>query len=425
MAQIGGGTGTPITPITPALVFERPRFTAVQMPFETLRRQMEWHDWHAYQLLDGSGVLRDGINTPVIPLSGCDDLVLEQSWMRGTAATTGRARFREALAEAAQSLSAWLGFPVVRTWITETVPLSRVGEACRTFKLCRGYVRKIGAMKLDELATVALTHADTNDDTLLDVFTATLPAAAIPAGAAPDEIELHFHGNDLSQTTDAPYLIAPITVTKLNNGDWQITGKPQTAIKPKLYYKMHRDNVNDAGTQTNLSIDVHEPANYATTAIVRRRWTDESVGVSLVYNQCKCREICTCVQSCCVEPNANGTFPAWVQDARRGIGAVASCVDADRVTVSYEAGYVCDGCGINWDAVLARYAVTFVNSPPCACDAATREFARWVTNRAHSDGMGQGYRGATLESPFGSREGAIFAFEQVKALKLGRGVQMR
>ena len=386
-------------------------------PLESFRETFGFHPWHFWQLADqiDDGPTRIGVE-------GCNDIVREYRWQGDGA--NGRSDMREALNEAATTLRKYLGFPVVRTWVTETVSLGRTRGNCREFKLCNGHVRKIGKETMSTFGPYTVTYDDGDNDGLSERLTVAVPIGVITSAMTDDELFISHVGAD-GETGR----VSPIKITRNTNGSATITGRAWAAVRPTRYEGAY-DTPPEGGTQSNAALNVNDSDNFADKLELRRHWTDTSVGPTLSVDACKCGcQPCNCTSGCCDSSslNTDGTSRVTIRRGDVGICAITGCAAADSVTVSYEAGYACNDCGVDISRVLCRLAATLL-SPQCSCSkSANGEFTRWKIDRAYysggPSGSSEGFRFTdSLDNPFGTQEGAIWAWSQIKSLIKGRGV---
>lgn len=386
-------------------------------PVESFRECFGFHPWHFWQLADE---IKDGPTR--IGVEGGSDIVREYRWQGDGA--NGRADIRAALDEAATTLRKYMGFPIVRTWATETVKLGRMRGNCREFVLCNGHVRKIGKETLGTIDTYSVAYSDGDGDDLDELFTVKVPAGVITSEMSDDELFLSHVGFD-GETGK----VAPIKIKRNQDGTATITGRAWTAVKPGRYEGAY-STPPEGGTQSNAALDVHDGDNFANKLELRRHWTDTSVGATLVIDSCKCGcQPCQCLEGCCDSTglNADGTAKVQIRRGDIGLCAISRCAAADSVTVSYEAGYSCNDCGVDLSKVICRLAATLL-SPMCSSSkSANAEFTRWKIDRAYYSGgpagSSEGFRYTdSLNNPLGTQEGAIWAWSNIKSLKKGRGV---
>lgn len=390
----------------------------VAFPLESFREVFGFHPWHFWQIADE---IADGPTR--IGMDGAADLVREYRWQSG-GANNGRSDMREALSESATMLRKYLGFPVVRTWATETVKLGRLRGNCREFVLCNGHVRKIGKETLTTLGTYTVDYSDEDGDELDERLTVNVPAGVITSAMSDEELFLSHVGAEGEAGK-----VSPIKIKRNVDGSATITGRAWAAINPGRYEGAY-DIPPEGGTQSNPALNVNEADNFASKLELRRHWTDTSVGATLAVDACKCGcRPCACTWNCCDSSSLNpdGTSKVTIRRGDVGICAITGCAAADSVTVSYEAGYACNDCGVDFSRVICRLAATLL-SPQCSnSKSANGEFTRWKVDRAYysggPSGSSEGFRYTdTLDNPFGTQEGAIWAWSQIKSLMKGRGV---
>jgi hypothetical protein len=413
----GSGQGSPVASVAGvSSPSSGPRVLhAEQIALEQFRMAFGFHPWHFWQLADVHG---PGYRAVVPVESGCDSVTREYQHTSGL--MNGRVDMRGAVNEARELLMNKLGFPVTRTWVTETVPIMGRRGSCAEFVTSLGYVRRVGRMVVETLsAGMTVTYSDGDGDGLKETFTVTTPVLA--SSIANDELVVRTLPGDASDSRQVE--IAPITITRNVNGTATITGRAWLCVKPERYDGEYRIPT-EGGAQSNDSLDPRTDTNFVAQLELIRRYTDVSTGA--VVTKDTCLNGCNCNPSgvCCAGGKlADGTYAVAVRDSRLGICSIDGCADGDFVTLTYEAGFDDLTRGIDWMRVVARLAATFMNGACAACKTAPgqNEFARWQTDRAYY-GNFQGFKESTgTDNPFNTREGAIWAWERVKSLKITKG----
>jgi hypothetical protein len=104
--------------------------------------------------------------------------------------------------------------------------------------------------------------------------------------------------------------------------------------------------------------------------------------------------------------------------------------EPDRVLVRYLAGYPLDQNGNmdrKWRTIVARLAMAELGKRIAAAEVANRELWHWQYDLARAAGANdeQYAIGANdLENPFGTLRGQVYAWKQVKNLRLLNGLSM-
>lgn len=410
----GSGIGSPVASSAGVLSpSSGPRVLhAEQVSLELFRGVFGFHPWHFWQLAD---VHKTGY-LPRVPVeSGCDSITREYQHSSGL--MNGRSDMRGAINEARQLLTQALGFPISRTWITETVPIMSRRGSCAEFMTSLGYVRSVGRMVSETLsAGMTVTLSDNDADGLKETFSCTTPVLSSTISDA--DLIVRTKASDASDGRQIE--ISPVKIVRNPNGTATITGKAWLVVKPSRYDGEYRIP-HAGGAQSNDSLDLHDADNFVGELELIRRFTDTSTGAVVTKESCVNGCSCNPAGVCCSGGKlVDGTFAVKVIDTRLGICSIDSCADGDYVTLTYEAGFNDESRGVDWVRVVARLAATFMNGACAACKTAPgqNEFARWQTDRAYYGNM-QGFKESTgTDNPFNTREGAIWAWERVKSLKI-------
>jgi len=105
---------------------------------------------------------------------------------------------------------------------------------------------------------------------------------------------------------------------------------------------------------------------------------------------------------------------------------LSGCASGNKATFSYWAGAGCAGCEAVDDNAAVMLAVALLKSPCCSCGDAqgNMQYHRWQEDRAMRTND-KVYLGSTVHlTPFGTKDGAIRAWELVRQHALGRGVML-
>jgi len=424
----------------------------MSLPLETLREIIGYNPYHFWGLT----------NRKVPVTSACNTLLTEYSWQSANEA--GRADLRRAIETAETRLQTYLGYAVAPHYVTETLDYARFYDQTflatlpvdvrghwKSVTLAENMVQAVGVEQLTLLETPTVVYSDENGDGLIDTFTLTFATTETDA----DLIGVYFAAADRWDGSDvsARWRILPVTV-KINAGTCTITGRAWTAVKPVLY----------AGVRGNWALDPDDTSNFAATLEVYERETDPN-GTTIETSQA------TFVWETlpipygwwCANSGNNATDPAalaysvgraGIRNARMGIVAPGEALydsvtgewratvspwsaagvirPPDRVTLRYLAGMPLEGASgskqmsATMRPVVARLAVAELTERICACDTANREFARWQYDRARVGSQVEMYAVSRedLNNPFGTRAGQVYAWKEVKALRVVRGVAM-
>lgn len=426
------------------------------LPIDTWRRELGYHPWHFWQM--GTNDIA-GLEI----ISKCNGLVFEHAWQNDDAA--GREQVREAIETAQHRLFEYLRYRVSQEYVEKTFQYPRPYDRRLQYSYAadatgrylsinadEGYIQAIGTKAFEDLGDQVIVYSDAFGGGLDDTFTVT---ATVAAGQDPAQIEVYFISTDRldSEGLTDRWRVEPLTVT-VTGTTATIIGRRWLLTRPVLY----------EGWASPI-IDPTDAANFVTSLSVQRQFTDpdgttpQTAQAMLIwetdppFNCCPC---ISCAEAPDFDPNSNDPAAqafalarAVVRDGRTGEIAVGQsvfdatsnrftainwnvCRQPDRVQIRYLAGSALDerdstiSAGGSWEKIIARLAMAeLAPYRICACDNANQRLWRWQFDRARAAGANdEQYQisPADLGNPFGTREGHIYAWNQVKNLALRRAV---
>jgi hypothetical protein len=404
--------------------------SAPLLSLEEWREIIGWNPWHFW-----------GLAGDAVPItSACNTAVTQYGWQSADAA--GRADILEAISAAEETLIEHLGFAPAPRWEIDELPFPQfndrrgqflsavdaIGE-WMPFKLKHGEVLEIGAMARTAIGTPAVTLSDTDSDNLDDTFTLTIATTVTD----PDEIAVYFDSGDRFDGSGVSerWRVRPVSVS-IAGGTATIKGKAWTIVRPVLYEGA-----------SSAALDPATAANFASTLAVYRLYTSSADQGEFVWETEPggCVD-CTSGVSNAQDPSAISTVDARYVIRNSELGFVAGETAAydstlgEWVAQAWAYGYAPTRVRVNYLAgrpmidgrmmrqmmtVVARMAAAELSRRICACDVANRELYRWQFDRARSAGVNDEQYSIDprdLGNPFGTREGHIWAWKQVKSLAL-------
>lgn len=420
-------------------------YSITNYPFLSLDRWREiigFHPWHFWQLVDSQ-------NAPVT--SACNTIVYQHSWQATD--KTGRQDIYEALAQAESRIKERLYFWPYPHYSENTFELpkypdrrvQRLGYAggdghWASLDLKERHVQKIGVETFSLLEDeAAVVYTDLDGDTLKETFTVTIPA---PAGLTDlSQVRLYFNSTDryTGEGIGPRWEIKPIFCA-LTGGNLVIKGRAWTAIRPVLYEKTRPGD-----------LQISESSNFASTVDVYRRYIDPT-GITVDTAQGKLIwETLPYWYGACCDPVNNTTDPAalgyaiaraGIRNSEQGLVTPAQavwnsvtgvwctpdyqyyCNMPQRVTLRYEAGYplVNGRMAEKMEKAVSYLAAAELVKPICACETANRILYYWQRDMSIAGGEeSYGISPEDLANPFGTRRGHIFAWKEVKELRILNG----
>ncbi|HRA66570.1 MAG TPA: hypothetical protein PL187_11155, partial [Caldilinea sp.] len=281
------------------------------------------------------------------------------------------------------------------------------------------------------IGTPSVTLSDDDDDGLNETFTLTVATAVTD----PNEIAVYFAAGERfgDAGISERWRVRPVSVS-ISGGTAVIKGRAWTIVRPVLY----------EGWDASLPIDPTADENFADTLAVYRLYTDTTAQGEFVWETTPgtcldCNDVANAL-----DPAAVATVTARYVIRNAAAGYVAGeTAEYDtsssewvakawalsyppaRVRVAYRAGWPLDDVGHQMSrqmrTLIARMAAAELSRKICACDGANRELYRWQFDRARSAGVNDEQYSIDqrdLGNPFGTREGHIFAWKQVKNMAL-------
>lgn len=416
------------------------------LPLETFRSQFSYHPWHWNQLSSAAH----------FPVSvDCADLVYEYGWQANDSA--GREDVIQAIESAEKRLQEHLRYSPAPHYVTETVLMPRFfdGRLDRLqysgadgrwldIQLGEGKIRAVGVETRTLIGTVTvaggtLVFSDADGDGLNDTFTATIATAVTDVS----EIEAMFVSGDrwTGEAAGDKWSIRPVNVS-ISGGTATIKGRIWQIVRPVLY-------------ESGNAIDPATTANYAASLEIYRHYCDTSGQTNdtaqallvwetrpypFYYNSGS-----PTIQNS-ADPAAFGYALARValRDAERGIvGLGEAAYDTtssqwvafgkikyppDRIIIRYLAGDALDSAGHmqeRWAKIVSRFAAAELGKRVCACNGANRAiYEQQIDHSFQGDARVEKFQMSAEDnlSPFGYKEGALYAWRAVRSLRQLVGV---
>lgn len=237
--------------------------------------------------------------------------------------------------------------------------------------------------------------------------------ATVPAGTDPCEVRVFYPGHD----ADPAWEIRPADVT-VSGTTATIVFRRELAVHPDQWDALVYEAANG-----------DDDADFLEDVDVYRVYTDPAEQIALYGHPHLC-PYCTdevdpaAGEAAIIDPSlsflhvAKGTWTNGVFTLNGACSPVAN-----RALLSYYSGYA-DGRQIcptkTMDGQLARavavYAAALLERPPCDCTVDSWEYWRQDSNEGARYSIQ-----STRMTPFGTRRGAVYAWERVQELTLGQG----
>ena len=394
----------------------------------------------------------ESATTTYMPMTNrCSDLWYQESWI-GEADGVGREDLTLAIYDAENDLARELGWWPAPKWTSQDlrqfprhyrpdvfriggsdVRGQRVGVNAAFGKIISPGRRGLTTIGNATIAGGGLAYSDADGDGFSETATVTIATALTNA----DEIKVYFGG----QGGAPEWEIRPPRTRQITGGNFVATFWVWQLIDPDLWtFITTNDNVggiNVADTSTLVTtVDVRREFNDVTQASVEFLWEPSPRNLLPVGSACSCGGIgcvaCsfTTQDGCLHIRNAdfgevvptpatyNATTAVWDQVA-------FTCArDPDQVTLWYYSGNLdqrwlsgLSGQPLSdyWAQAIAWLAISKLERPFCQCGVLTALAKKLQRDMALVDATSHSLPFDLLANPFGSKRGAIMAWQRVKS----------
>lgn len=403
-----------------------------------------------------------GMTNATVPVtSACNGVVKQHAWQSEDAA--GRDNILEAIRVAEDRIREHLGFYPGPRYIEDTLNWPKYldqnlwrfsnsdpsGRFIGT-KLDDRYVQEIGTEQLTLVGNAAVTSTDADSDGLKDTFQISIATTETD----PTHIAVYFTAADRldGEGVGDAWRIRPVRVS-IAAGVATITGRYWLIVKPIKYEGVGYGNDLDPATSANFAstLDVYQRATYTGGTTV------DTAQAVLLWESSPCHSwfcLCSACSGVAYTPASSDYDPAAVgmaiarvgiRDSVNGLVVPALSVlnsstgiwsaiswnsyrEPDRVKIRYLAGYPPAANGeVNhtFQTVVARLAAAELGRRIAACDEASQELYHWQFDLARSGGANdESYQVSPedLANPLGTRRGHVYAWKQLKHLRVLDGV---
>lgn len=319
-----------------------------------------------------------------------------------------------ALTSAANKMAVNLRYPVVPTWIHETIQYGAAfPQGNQPLQLKYGHVQEIGRRASELIqAGVAVSFSAVGGLGVDDLATVTVNTTYDA-----DEIFLFFQTADGAPTQlNENWQIygENVTVTKVGNVA-TITAPRALFVSPNLYVKRPYENPNQNVTEINAA-DTINPADFVTLVDVGRVYADTSSAVQFVSDP---RYDCS---NSCTDNVRNGC--ARLVNAELGLVQMRSTDNCacygypQYVRIWYRAGYPLDTVTGLPDTELLEATVRLANTimPRKSCPICDVAYDSWYRD-SEQEVLAQAY----VNNPFGTKHGQAEAWRVCNHRALGEG----
>jgi len=397
--------------------------TPTLLPLDTFRDIIGYNPYHFWQQANS-----------LVPLnSACNTLLRETAWL--SAQSAGREEIRKAIAEAEKQLQKQLRYDVATVYNQEVIGVGYLrtvssgnrfplqwwqnGGWNRESALARlklGKVSRIATMTLTYLSDLAVVFSDEDGDGITDTFTVSWADAVTSL----NDFEAYFVATDRPANTDlAEWKIAPISFARVG-GNIFASGASWLLLKPlnlKKTIAFPGSDINSYGVDTSGEYDPNNALNFVTDiAIYQKVYTKENIA----YVDLDCCGTVSTIEVCATIISSETGEVQLAFDACQFSYCGCGGPSVQSVRTNYEAG---DDLEL-WQVTVARFALAELRRGICSCSEANREAAEWQANLASvGNQMLESFRvpDEVLTNPFGTKAGAIYAWQRVKDKRLIRG----
>ena len=381
--------------------------------------------------------------------------VCEQPWLQfawQTADRVGREELSRAIAQAEADIESHLHYRLIPTWEEDewhqTIRPMRPDLFNLTNTDIRGFAQVVkakwghfisGGIRTPAILVdgldAAVAYTDPDGDGYDEVATVNVTVAA---GQDPCELRVYFPISNVMVAADSQnqfnsWEIRPISVA-ITGTAAVITFRREQAVLPQLQLDIvppasdsHLRGV-DGSVDDNFldTIDVYRVYNDPQTQ-VNLLWEGRGIGCDACTGGCNLCEYST--QAGCLSlrgdlKNSMVAYRPAIWNAATGAfdtAALAVARQPDNVRLWYYAGLrdhslhcAVDEMSGEWARTVAYYAAAILDRQVCACENIHSNIEYWQDDRAVRGKEGLNIPTRMLDNPFGTRRGAMYAWERVK-----------
>lgn len=409
--------------------------TPTKLPLATWARLMGVHPLHFAQVSFTPADAK-------FPSGNCDRVMAQHEWQEADA--TSREEVARAIAEAEENIERELGFRLLPSWEVDewrqtaryfraeldNISLTDLRCAAQAVKAQWAHLVTVGQRATTLLAASSpITWSDVMPAGDGYKETGTVTVAGLAAAVEACEIRVYYPG----KSGDPAYEIRPINVS-IAAGVATITFRRELAVLEGLMEAFEP-----------VAVDGTVDAQFLAAVDVYRLYNDPSAPATLLWENrpstCGCGDddCPSCdytAQTACLNIRGDPAhgWLSFVPATYDAITDVWSHQEAsvgrnpDIVRLWYQAGLrdqrvACPtrDMDVQWALIVARYAASLLDRPPCACARETWE--RWRVDLAFRGGAEElatyELTASDLASPFGTAAGAVYAWRRVKNAETG------
>lgn len=411
------------------------------LPLETFRQEVDYLGFHFWQLAN-----------KLVPLTAsCSTLLKEYSDQSTEAA--GRYQLRLAISKAEQRLLDYLQFDVATKYNEDTYDvgfLQAMGRGSNQvypayywpmgglnwagvgnwnnqptlLELDKGRLSRIATRSWVAVNDGAVTYHDYDLDGLNDTFTATINDASTPLSDFGVFFTIADQVQSYPNLTIDNWQIRPVTFSRAA-GVVTATGPAWLLVQPIKYEGVKNFpgyNTSGTGADSSGAYDPNDPTVFVTSvSFYKKVYTNENLAYLDIND---CGTIQTFQLCATIADRRTGQVKLDFGCCQGLPGGCPSTWNASQsIRINYEAGEELT----NWQTIVTRLALAELRKKICACEQNNQEVNWWQHNLTETSTGSQGnYKidNDALGNPLGTRAGAIYAWNQIKNLRMIRGVNM-
>lgn len=368
--------------------------------------------------------------------SYCGDVWYQYNWQG--ADKTSREEIAFTIKQAEDKLSEFVGFNLIPDWEVDERqrtkrPISpelfgggyQPRWTAKSITADKGYIITGGIQAKELIDTPTVVRTDEDGDGYKETVTATV----VTTVTSEDEIRVYFPGEDGADEWE----IRPLKKVTISGGTATIVFRSWQIPDPDVWESM-----------TISTIDGDDDGNYITTVDVYRVYNDPSQMVQFLWegipNSCGCGDD-ECAE--CAKSSQYGCLS--VRDERLGFFMyrpatydedtgqyVSACWSVDREPESMRLWYLSGWQNKKlarplvtmdsfWEHAVAYYAASMLERPICGCNNAAEFVKSWMEDlaRVGTDHSWQ-ITSSIQDNTFGSRRGAVYAFQRAKDKRIAK-----
>lgn len=378
------------------------------------------------QIMGANPLHFNGIYTDLQPVrSGCDDMWLQYDWQ--DVQHVSRESLAEAIKDAEDQIANYVGYNLLPTWeIDERHNTEVPGDPTlissgyniqgryKTIRTDKYHVISGGQRAKTVIeAAAAIVRSDADGDGYNELCTITVATTVTDA----NEIRVYYPGESGADEWE----IRPLKSVSISGGNATITFNIWQIPDPDLLEALDATGING-----------DTAANFITTADVYRVYNDPETQVQFLWEpfpNCTCDTgTCTVCQhatqyGCLIARDYRlGRFtysPATYSDGAFTESYFSECRDPDQLRLWYQSGWQdkkqdrpWQQLDPFWEKAIAYFAIALLDREICECEPLIVFWQNWQKDLSKVDATSYTKSFRDLDNPFGSWQGAVYAWKR-------------